>query len=302
MNFKKSLYVERLSRSTSFRNELDIIVDHKFFYLIFDSSWFLRAVKKFRYLLIYPTFRLYSLYRIVRKFNMKLTIQSIMLTLQLYNIRKRILRYKINTLYIDYENQKIDKMLIELLEDLDICIIGLQRFLINRSDFPHLAPLAIMHERFRPDKIYCEGPQNYVNCLNQYLTHDLFFKLESKASRKEVSTFRLDTLHVYIILGPYLTHIDKIRSYIESIDGHFHVELLIHPLNNSKEVIKLFTAFKPVIKKDRSKFNSNSIILSEANSFLINLDGKCQKILLFGPKDDSCYIDLFNITKPSYVT
>jgi hypothetical protein len=301
MSFKQSLYVERLSHSSSFRNDINFAFGHKLFYLIFDSYWYLRAVKNIRYILIHPTFRFYSLYRMVRKFNMTLSIKNIIISLQLYNIRRHILNKKISVVYIDYENQKIDKMLIELLRDLDICIIGFQRFLINRSDFPHILPLTIMQERFRPDKIFCEGPDDYVNCLNHSLSEDLFFKLEAIESKKEISDFRSDTLHVYIILGPYLTHVDKILRHLENYDKNSCIELLIHPLNNSKAVLKLFEVFKPKIKHDRSKFNSKSIILSEANSFLINLDGKCQKILLFGTETDQCYKNLFKITKPVYV-
>ena len=55
-------------------------------------------------------------------------------------------------------------------------------------------------------------------------------------------------------------------------------------------------------KKDRKFFNTNSIIFSEANSFLLNLDGKCNEIILFSSKNDICYLNEFKYTKPLYAT
>jgi len=302
MNTRKSLYVERLSASTAFRKEFTFSTDYKIFYVVFDSKWHFRAIKNLQSILIWPTCNLIGLFRFKCELNISWSIQNIIMLMQVYNVRKIVLRNNIKELYFDYENQLIDKILIKAIRGLDLKIIGLQRFLVDRSDFPHLAPVTIIKEEFKPHIILCEGPSPYINCLNNGLSEKIFFKLETQSLREQLTSFHRDTLHIYVILGPYMLHVKKILNFLKSYHGNFEVELLTHPLNNQQKVIRMFNHFNPRIKKDRRTFNSNSIVLSEPNSFLVQLDGKCQKILLFGPQADQCYKDLFKITKPTYVT
>ena len=302
MSFRTSLYVERLSSSTVRRNKMVLPINHKTFYLIFDSYWYLRALRHYSLILIRPTLNFKALYRVIKYLNISVTLKNIIVALQLYSLRKCIINKRIDTLYIDYENQKIDKMIIYYLSDLNIRIIGVQRFLIDRSSFPHLASLKIYNEDLRPDTIFCEGSQVYIDCLNRDLPQNLFFRLETRKHREVESVFISNALNVYVFFGPYLKYNEAILEYLKGIDGDFQLELLAHPLNKPKELIKQFQIFNPKLKMDRIKFNSNSIVLAETNSFLTSLDGKCREIVLFSPKSDPCYPSQFKINIPSYAT
>ena len=185
---------------------------------------------------------------IFKQLKINWNLKNILYCVQLKNLRNLIIKERIEVLYIDYENQLMDQKLIEYLDDLEIEIIGLQRFLIDRSDFTNLLPLNIFDEQYRPNKILAEGSDDYIKCLNKNLPNNLFFKLENNY-KNEIIFFKTEILHIYVILGPNYKNINFILKYLAKIDENFQLEILVHPLNNSKKIVELFHAFNPMEKK-----------------------------------------------------
>jgi hypothetical protein len=298
------LYFERLSNSTSKRTKLlDISFDGRLYLIVFDKDWLARAWKNRKSISL-------NISREIVLFNLGMNVGDYSLIKRLFykaylifaisGLIKHLKNNNINTIYIDYENQLIDRIIINNIKHfIDVSIVGLQRFFIHRGNYLHLASKSMYDELYKPDRVLIEG-SGYSDCMNKQIGADYFGYL--KTGKKDQAIRKITSpegyTHCYVILGPLLHNVDLIKSLLRQMSSIDEISILVHPLNDKKAVSKEFAGFNYAIKLDRSNYMDNSIVIASPTSMLSDFAGIARDLYLIVLGEDECYkknIDISNI-------
>ncbi len=299
---KNRLYYERLSKSTNKRSKLHLSFDFHFYQLIFDPGWFKRFLNnRSKFKASFPSNFSFFLPFIKELGFLKGSFSWLINAIHIQGIMKFIEHNSIKQVFFDYENQLIDHFFVYNLKSKTDCeLIGMQRFIINRSLTPKITYNAIINSKYKPDKVLIAG-KNYSKC---FAKGNSFFETLDFPVKKVVPNKTNDGKTMYVVLGSDMSNFPLIINFLSKFNhANMRIELLLHPLNSINKVKKSFTHFNYRIKKDRDNFNENSIIVSSPTTFLLKLDGIADTIYMISNVnfEDKCFESEFNHTKIKYI-